>query len=488
MDKAVIYARVSSKEQEVEGYSIPAQRKSLLEYAAKNNISVIREFTEVETAKKAGRTQFNAMLEFIKQDKSIKNILAEKPDRLLRNTMDLALLEMLMTDNGIKIHTVKDGKTYNSRSTSTEKFMFGIQGLMAKQVVDNLSEEVRKGMHEKAAQGFYPSRAPFGYVNTGTKGKRTIIPDPMTAPYVKRMFELYETGGYSLSTIRTQMIKEGMVYRNGKNFHKSTVELILKNEFYTGVFYWNGVKYENALHAAIVSKELFNQVQRLLMNPKKAKSRKGLFPYTNLIKCGHCGCDITAEIHEDKYIYYRCTNGKGKCVQKYVRQEVLDSEFESMLDDIRVTEEARKIIMQDLRESFKEKRKYHDHNVSLIEQQIAVLQKRIDTAYTDRVDGNIDEKFWKQHTSKWLAEKEALTEKLLSHQRTDTCFMENANLILELAEKASGLFKTRNAKEKHQLISLIVSKCILNEGKLELELAEPFDKFMETKKSGKWCA
>ena len=475
METGVIYARVSSKEQELEGYSIPAQLKLLREYAQKNNITVIREFTEVETAKKAGRTQFSEMLIFIKNNLRVKNLLAEKPDRLLRNTMDLALLEELMAENGIKIHTVKDGKKYDAKSSSSEKFMFGIQGLMAKQVIDNLSEEVKKGMQEKAAQGTYPSRAPFGYLNAGTKGKRSIVLDPVAAPYIKRMFELYATVLYSLAKLRQQMVREGIVFRNGKNFHKSMVESLLKNEFYTGVFYWKGVKCEKASHPAIISKELFNQVQRLMMNPKKSKSRKGLFPYTSLIKCGHCGCDITAEIHEDKYIYYRCTNGKGKCIQKYVRQEVFDTEFEALLDSIHVTKEAHDIIMTDLRESFKEKKEYLDHNVKTIEQQIGVLQKRIDTAYTDRVDGKIDEAFWKQHTSKWILEKEELAQKLLSLQKVDTCFMENANMILELAKNASRLFKTQNAEEKRKLINLVLSKCILKDGKLELELAEPFN-------------
>jgi DNA invertase Pin-like site-specific DNA recombinase len=83
MDKIIIYARVSSKEQESEGYSIPAQIKLLEEMA----------FTDVETAKKAGRTQFGKMIEFIKENPSVKHVLVEKTDRLLRNISDYALHE-----------------------------------------------------------------------------------------------------------------------------------------------------------------------------------------------------------------------------------------------------------------------------------------------------------------------------------------------------------------------------------------------------------
>ena len=72
LKKAVLYARVSSDEQERQGFSIPAQVKFLKEYAAKNNIQIVKEFTESETAKKSGRKEFNAMIKFLKN--SIKSL------------------------------------------------------------------------------------------------------------------------------------------------------------------------------------------------------------------------------------------------------------------------------------------------------------------------------------------------------------------------------------------------------------------------------
>ena len=89
---ALLYARVSSKEQEAEGYSIPAQLKLLREYAIKNSFIARKEFTDIETAKKAGRTEFNKMLAFIEENPSIKHILVEKTDRLLRNIADYAFI------------------------------------------------------------------------------------------------------------------------------------------------------------------------------------------------------------------------------------------------------------------------------------------------------------------------------------------------------------------------------------------------------------
>lgn len=93
MIKGVIYARVSSREQEKEGFSIPAQLELLRNYALNNNITVVKEFEDAETAKKEGRTNYNEMLKFIKSSKDVNTILVEKTDRLYRNFKDYVTLE-----------------------------------------------------------------------------------------------------------------------------------------------------------------------------------------------------------------------------------------------------------------------------------------------------------------------------------------------------------------------------------------------------------
>lgn len=82
---AVIYARVSSKEQEKEGFSIPAQQKLLAGYAMDQGFDVMREFVDVETAKRAGRTGFGEMITFLKRNTKCRILLVEKTDRLYRN-------------------------------------------------------------------------------------------------------------------------------------------------------------------------------------------------------------------------------------------------------------------------------------------------------------------------------------------------------------------------------------------------------------------
>ena len=487
MVNALIYARVSSKEQEAEGYSIPSQLKFLREYASKNSLSVQKEFTDIETAKKAGCTEFNKMLAYAEEHKTIQHILVEKTDRLLRNIADYALIDRLIEHSDMIIHLVKENVVLSRDSRSNEKFIFGIKALMAKNYVDNLSEETRKGMVEKAEQGVYPSFAPYGYINQiAADGKKVIAIDPNAAPFIARLFELYATGDYSLLTIRKKLLEEGMIYRGGKNFHKSTIETMLKNEFYTGVFYWKGKKYENAKHKPIIKKVLFQQVQNMLRRPHQNKSKKGIFAYSGLLRCGVCGCALTAEIKKGKYVYYHCTGYKGKCNQPYLREADIELEFEKLLGNIRITENEQEAILGGLRESYRDKVEYHNNCVKQLERQVKTLQDRIDQAYLDKLDQKISENFWQSQTAKWLHEKEELTLKLLAHQKADTNYLQNANLILELAKKAADLFKKQNIEQKRKMIRLLVSNSTYQGGKLDLTLYSPFEAMMKGRESGNW--
>ncbi len=83
--RAVLYARVSSKEQEKEGFSIPAQLKLLKQYAAAQGLGITQEYVDVETAKQTGRTSFGEMVAYLRAHPSVCVLLVEKTDRLYRN-------------------------------------------------------------------------------------------------------------------------------------------------------------------------------------------------------------------------------------------------------------------------------------------------------------------------------------------------------------------------------------------------------------------
>src|SRR5216684_8226657 len=216
---AVKYGRVSSKEQEKEGFSIPAQWKLLDQYAKSEAFRVVREFVDIETAKKPGRPGFEEMVKFLKRS-AVRVLLVEKTDRLYRNLKDY----VTMDDLDIEIHFVKESVVLSKDSRSSEKFMHGIKVLMAKNYIDNLSEETKKGMLEKAEQSIYPSFAPLGYRNVmGPNGKRVVEPDPDVAPMITQIFQWYATGNCSIIEVTDRARQTGLVSRGAKKpISKST--------------------------------------------------------------------------------------------------------------------------------------------------------------------------------------------------------------------------------------------------------------------------
>ena len=317
--RAVLYARVSSREQEREGFSIEAQRKSLRTYAEEHRLQIVREFVDVETAKQTGRTGFGEMLKFLRRRRMA--VLVEKTDRLYRNLKDWVMLDEL----DVEIHFVKENFVLSKESRSSEKLVHGIKVLMAKNYIDNLSEETKKGQREKASQGGWPGRAPIGYRNVvGPDCKKRIESDAETASLVKQVFEWYATGNYSLRDVTKMAQEAGLRFRqSGRPINRAAVHRMLCHRIYTGDFEWNG-KVFRGVHEPLISHELWSKVQAILNRrfEKRHRKTKHDFLFSGLIECGHCGCAMVAEIKKGKYIYYHCTGSKGKGDGRRARQKM----------------------------------------------------------------------------------------------------------------------------------------------------------------------
>jgi site-specific DNA recombinase len=183
---------------------------------------------------------------------------------------------------------------------------------------------------KKAEQGIYPGRARIGYRNNSVT--RAIDVDPERAPIVKRIFDLYASGEHSLITLRRTMLHEW-----GIRLSRSYFEKILKNRFYLGYFVWQGVEYKGT-HTPLIATELYGRVQDVLAGRHKLKHRKHAFAFAGLLRCAHDGCTVTAELQKRKYVYYRCSHGRGKCPLPYMREQGVSDRLGELLKDIYVPE------------------------------------------------------------------------------------------------------------------------------------------------------
>jgi site-specific DNA recombinase len=476
--RAMIYARVSSKEQEKEGFSIPAQLKLLKSYAQQNSLLIVKEFVDVETAKRSGRPGFSEMVDFLKKNSRATNglsliILVEKTDRLYRNLKDWVTIDEL----GPEIHFVKENVVLSNDSRSSEKFMHGIKVLMAKNYIDNLSEEIKKGMNEKAEQGLWPSFAPLGYTNVESNGKRTIAPDPVLAPVIRQLFEWYATGVHSLFEISQKIHEEGLTYRKTEaRLPKSVVHKILKNPIYYGNFFWAG-KEHRGTHEPIISKELYDRVQEVMVEKgnRRTRQQKHNWAFQGLLTCGHCGCALTAELKKQRYVYYHCTGYKGKCPEKYVREEEIASQFGNALRAIQLDGKVLEWIKTALKGSHEAEERHHKEAVAVLQGQYDKLQKRLDALYVDKLDGEITRESYEQKSGKWRLEQEDVLRMIEKHRDANRVYLDEGVRILELAQHSVILYEKQSMEEKRRLLNFVLSNSIWKGGKLLPNYRKPFD-------------
>ncbi|HEY3416380.1 MAG TPA: recombinase family protein [Armatimonadota bacterium] len=480
--KAVLYARVSSMEQMREGYSIDAQLKLLREYAEKHAFTIAEEFIDIETAKRAGRTKFGEMVAFMKRSVRSKSevdrcrvILVEKTDRLYRNFADLVALDVDELD--LEVHLVKEGGILSRDSRSHEKFIHGIKVLMAKNYIDNLSEETRKGMLEKARQGIYPSQAPIGYVNVECDGRRFIQLDPERAALVRKLFEQYATGNYSLLEVKRLADAAGLCSRKTRaKMTKNGVHSIFENPIYYGDFLWDGKLYRGS-HEPIVSRDLWDQVQRVLSGKGNGCSHynKHAWAFQGLLTCGHCGCVLTAERKKGKYIYYHCTGGRGKCPEKYIREEELARQFGLALQAIQIDERVLAWLVSALKASFQDEKIFHQQAISRLQSEATRYQQRIDVMYEDRLDGRIPAEMFERKHLEFDERLREIEREILKHRNANFAYIEEGAKLLELAHRGVELYEQRPLAEKRQILQAVLSNSTFSDGKLHPVYRKPFD-------------
>ncbi len=474
-----LYARVSSKDQEKEGFSIPAQLKLLREYAATQGLTVAEEYVDVETAKRTGRVSFGKMVDDLRTSPGTRIVLVEKTDRLYRNLKDWVTLDGL----DVEVHLVKEGVVLSRESRSSEKFMHGIKVLMAKNYIDNLSEETRKGMTEKAQQGLWPSFAPIGYRNVmGANGRRMIAPDPHTAPIIVRLFEWYATGTMSLKELTRKAREEGLSFRkSGDPVPRSTIHTILRKRLYMGEVDWDGHIYPGA-HEPLVSRDLWEQVQAVLEGRHATRHRRAKrnFAFSRLITCGHCGCAVVGEIKKRRYVYYHCTGYKGKCPEPYVREEVLEQQFSKLLGRLTFDAEVLDWVREALVRSHEDEQRAHHDAIERLQAEYVRLQHRLDAMYVDKLDGRIDATTFDRMAATWRSEQANCRRLIEQHEAANQSYMAEGVRLLELARRARRLFEKQEAREKRRLLDFLVSNCSWQDGDLTAEFRQPFDSLADT--------
>jgi hypothetical protein len=249
---------------------------------------------------------------------------------------------------------------------------------------------------------------------------------------------------------------------------------MLHDPFYIGKMEIKGVIYQGN-HEPIIDIALWNKVQSMF-NQSKAKTHNVEFDYVGVIRCGHCGCQLTAELKKGKYIYYHCTGKRGgTCKKDYIRQEQIEKAIVDVLEKIQRPAHIYDKIIEVLKEMQQTKENFEEASFESINKQIKILTHRIDALYADKLDGKITEEFWEEKNLLWHNEKATLLNKLQGLNSASKNFYEGSNLLLNWCKDAPAKFLGKSAETKRKILKMIGSNFIYKDGKLSIVLNPVFN-------------
>ena len=464
--KAVIICRVSSKEQEDTGYSLDAQEKLLKEYSLKNDIDVIKTYKISESASgKQARKKFLEILQFVNKN-HVNFILCEKIDRLTRNLKDAPIVsDWVHEDKSHEVHFVKENFIVSQNTRAHENLVWDMKVAVARFYTNNLSEEVKKGQKEKISQGWMPVRAPLGYKSQGEKGHKIHVINNEVAPIIRKMFEFYATGNYSLLSLEDEMYKLGLRSVNGNRVLQSRIHELIQDPFYCGKMRWNGEIYP-AKQEPLISKDLFDKVQSIL----KRKGRTSLdtkhnYLFKSKIFCEGCGGVLSWESQKG-IMYGHCNNHlkSRNCPKKtYIKEKQVEEQIDSIFIKIAPKNEGvLKWIEEIIKEENSEQVKFREVEVQRLNGLLQSIRKQKDKYFEAKINREVDLEYCERKIGECKSEENVL-EKALNNVVSQSDVYQDLRLIVhELAFKAREIYQNANVDEKRLLFSQLFTNFVQN--------------------------
>lgn len=524
-EQAVMLARVSSRKQE-RGASLEAQEKSIKEYCNRNNLIIIepypKAFVFTESSTRGGRKKFNEMIDFIEKQKHKTAIVVHTLDRLQRGFGECEKIKELLKADKIEVHFIVESLILDKFSSDDDftRYDFGI--LSAKLYLTSMNKNVKRSQKYNREAGLWQGLAPIGYLNAKDERRRaTLILDPERAPIIKQIFEEYASGVHSLKSVWLSAKEKGLMSKEpnynprSKNYGKicpisrNKIHDILTNTFYYGAMYVADEEIDektkkpvktfykliNHVYEPIISKELFDKVQKVLKTRKKERFCKeqkyaGIpFVFRGLITC-KCGCAITPEHHKKgnkEYVYLRCSHQKGTCNQKLVNENTILEQLErEIFHQIRISPTMHDLLKTSITQSLEDEKKINASIRKKIVEEISLIDTRLERLWECYLDRDIDKARYELEKQKYLEQKKDLNARVEKYSDISNGLKENIGKAIDFAANLSNLMKAASPDEKNMLLKRLLTNCILDGEVLKYEIKAPFDKLLSCSNYKKW--
>lgn len=480
----VVYARKSQEDQGRQVQSIESQTQEARQLTARELLYVKEVVTESRSAKEPGnRPEFDRMVRMIERGEA-DGIVAWHPDRLSRNETDAASITRLL----------RQGKLRDLRFVSYH-FINSPEGIMMLQIAlsqsqyqnSKLAVDVRRGLQNKRSQGWFPHRAPEGYLND--LRQHTIVVDPERFPLIRKGWDMLLSGHYSVPQVVAALNKMG--YRTlqrrssgGGPLAMTSGYQIFRNPFYSGKFRDRGGESPGA-HEPMVSEEEFARVQALIGKRSYVHSTKHSHPYSTAIRCRRCGWRATTELshgahRSGAYVYIHCAN--RRCCGRSVRQDRFEKQILNLMKAIHVDAEFHQLAISELDAWMT---KNHQQR-ALADQSGSSALEEIERASDRLLDllarGIIMEEEFAQKRRAFTEEARVIRGELLAANRGATTKAHFVTAALEFARWAPDLFQGADKRLRRQMLDCISTACWINGTEIEIELHPLFECIRRRKK------
>jgi DNA invertase Pin-like site-specific DNA recombinase len=488
---AVIWCRVSSKEQSEEGFTLDKQLRLTEDYAEDEGLEVTKRFKVPESAyNKKKRKIFEEMMEYVREN-NIEAIVSERIDRLTRNLSDSVVVDKWIKESeDHEAHFVRQGLVIHQNSGSNENLQWRIRVVLAQNYSDELSENIQGGIEEKARQGGAPGSMKTGYATKRDRdgGRASWHIDRSSdseAPFIKKFFEMYGNTNKSVPQCIEELYEEGWE-RHGEKITTSVAYRRLRDRFYCGEFEYDGEIYDGN-HEALVSKELYQKVQKKLDSNSSNSYSKHTYAYRGpWLVCDECGRKITAE--EQKGIVYYHHSDYRNCPQQensWVNEGDMEEMVLELFDVFANLEgsETFEALKEALKNSHESDKKHHKKVIQKLDEEYAKYDKRRDTLYEDRLDGRISTEEYDKKDAEYESKMEEIMNKKEQHQDAKSNYFEQGAKLLKIASSVRKIFLAGSAEEKQEILGFVFSNLRLRDRILLHTYTKPFQLIAERAKN-----
>lgn len=504
--KAVIFARVSSKEQG-EGHSLDAQIQYCYEYAIKKEFKVIEQFKVIESSLAEGRPEFSKMIEFIKKQKDKIVLVCYSVDRLQRDFDEQYVeLQKLIKLDKAEIHYIKDGSVESKGMDSSAKFRKNLDVLLANDYRNRISENVKRSLKKKLNDGEHIGKAPVGYLNVEDGySKRTIIVDPVRSEFIKQLFIDYSTGLSSFKTLAIKYSKLGLT-NNAKSkgietrvsLNASQIQKVLSDPFYYGMMHHygddlhrNGKLYPHK-YEKIITKELFDKCQDVMHGRAKSPSKtetKKKFIFSGLVRCSKCNFLFSPEIKKGRFVYLTPNGALRKlCDCKRISEKTLLEEVESRLKQITIPDDVLSHIKDILNEKMNGHKKFNKTRLSELGREKAKLESKIEFVKSKWCDQKINDDEYDQYKIEFANKKIELENQISQMMNEDSMLEVTLTSVLEMSQKIQEMFESSRIEEKTKILNIVFSNLKMDGENPVFIARKPFSYILENGGCIQWLA